>query len=533
MSEMRVLLALPALRAVFAEILMAAILACAISAVAAERASAGEAVAENPAIQLAAKIARVDAGRSIDKLELVVGYEKVYGEIDKVPPRWPALVRRALVCQQVDNQVCVQSSMQAIQRLGGVDSLALNHLFEVSRFGMSSEKIRAHLRDAQAQHADAVKPAASTPAESVAASIAAAPAVAHRIPSDESAPAVSNTPDPVVSLPRSPAVKNIEPKTLLQRGFAKLGKLGAADAAGFFLDALFIALAAALAFAYFLFSAMRGRRSERRGRLQALQEIQRLENSRLEEKVRADHEIWSEQLKSEVALEGQKTHAADLARLAQQAADEALQAERTRSAEALKAERLRVEQIIQADKSRLAEVTRAEQLKTEEAIKAAKYRADQAIDAYDQMAARELVYAHQHNDELQDQLNAERQLREAQELKATEALQALEAFKIKEKKLLDIIRAEQRVRASEARQAAEKLKAAQQAGVALQASLVAARALNADLECRADEAMRAAEARLADARRSNERPVLQGVQSGQNAGAPPVDSIALKDAHSV
>ena len=94
MSEMRVLLALPALRAVFAEILMAAILACAISAVAAERASAGEAVAENPAIQLAAKIARVDAGRSIDKLELVVGYEKVYGEIDKVPSRWPALVRR-------------------------------------------------------------------------------------------------------------------------------------------------------------------------------------------------------------------------------------------------------------------------------------------------------------------------------------------------------------------------------------------------------------------------------------------------------
>ena len=114
-------------------------------------AAAGGAVAENPAIQLAAKIASVDAGRSIDKLELVVGYEKVYGEIDKVPPRWPALVRRALVCQQVDNQVCVQSSMEAIKRLGGVDTLALNHLFEVSRFGMSSETIRAHLRDAQAR----------------------------------------------------------------------------------------------------------------------------------------------------------------------------------------------------------------------------------------------------------------------------------------------------------------------------------------------------------------------------------------------
>jgi hypothetical protein len=107
----------------------------------------------------------------------------------------------------------------------------------------------------------------------------------------------------------------------------------------------------------------------------------------------------------------------------------------------------------------------------------------------------------------------------------------LEAFKAKEKKLLDIIRAEQRVRASEARQAAEKLTAARQAAAALQASLVATRSLMADLERRADEATDVAEARIAEVRRSTERPVLQGVQAVQNAGALSVENIALKDAH--
>jgi len=544
MSKMRDLSAMPIVRSRGAGILLAAVLICATPAAWSSTMVEGRGADGNAALQLAAKIAGVDAGRISNKQELVVGYEIVYGKIDKIPTHWPALVRRALVCQQVEDQGCVHSSMEAINQIGGANTFALNHLFEVSRYGMSVETIRTHLRDAAAVRADAGKPAARVEAESPAPAVAPPSVSIRHVSSNESALFSAKPIDPPPTAAGRPSIKGAAPKTLLQRGFAKLGRLGAADAAGFFLDALFITVAVSLLFAYFLFSAIRGRRAERRERLHALQKIQRLEDLRVEEKVRTDHELWSEQLNSEVALEAQKTHADEVLRLAQHTADKALQAERQIAVEAFKAEQLRLEQIIQAERSRLAEVIKVEQLKTEEANKAAKYRADQAIDAYDQMAARELVYAHHHNDELQEQLNAERRQRDVHEVKMEEALEALEAFKLKEKKLLDIIRAEQRLRASEARQAAEKLKAAQQAAAALQASLVATRALKADLERRADEAMRAAEVRIADARRLNERPALQGVQSVQTAAdssaqirqadndVPALQAVTLKDAHS-
>lgn len=494
-------------------------------------------------MQLAAKIAGADAGRLQDKSGLVADYEKVYGKIGKVPGKWPALVRRVLVCQLAGDRPCERSSMEAIADAGGINTLPLNHLFEVSRFGMSVEKIRGRLHTAETAVGDPDKVA-----ESVAMERQTPPAVPVLRSVQPSSPGGTAKPGPANAAdPAPPATANANagtgagikgnPKTFLQRGFARLGKLGAADAAGFFLDALFITLAVALLFAYFLFSAVRARKEERKERLRALQEIQRLEDFRIEEKVRAEREMAAEKLKAEVTLEAQKAHADDLLRTAQQAAEEAIQAERQWSAEALKTEQQRAEQIVQQEKSRAAVAIQAEQLKTEEAIKAAKVRADKAIDAYDQMAARELVYAHQHNDELQETLNAEQARREAQELKTEEVLQEVEALKAKEKKLLDIIRAEQRVRASEARQAAEKLKAAQQAAAALQASLVATRALKADLERRADEAMQAAEIRIAEMRQKYEGNAPQGAAPVSTAGesSAPMHcadgAVALKDAH--
>ena len=132
-------------------------------------------------------------------------------------------------------------------------------------------------------------------------------------------------------------------------------------------------------------------------------------------------------------------------------------------------------------------------------MKAAKTRADQAIDAYDQMAARELVYAHKQNDDLQESLGAEKEARAALEGRMGDAMQQVEAFKQRELRLNEAISLEQRGRASEARVATEKLKAAQQAAAALQASLAATRALNADLERRAEQAERALQQRPSDA----------------------------------
>ena len=524
---------------------------------------ADESAAQSGAMQLAAKIADADAGRLQNKVELIADYEKTYGNIGTVPARWPVLVRRVLVCQQAGNQTCVQSSMQAIKVLGGANSFALNHLFEVSRFGMTVDRIRGHLRDAETTGDQAAKPVsvpvesraskpASTPTSRkpeiahtvapsvVVAPIAAAPIIAAPIPKK----AATSTPSRAAADPDTTNIKTVAPRTLLQKISSRLGKLTANDASAFFLDALFVVVAVALLLILFLFSSMRARKAEHLGRLQALQEGQRLESLLAEQKLRGEHEIWSEQLKSEVALEAQKAHADERMKALQHSAHEAIQKERLRAAEEVKAAQLGAEQIIQLERTRVAEAIKAEQLKTEEAQKSAKSRSDQAIDAYDQMAARELVFAHQHNDELQDALKVERERCEAHELKTEEALQAIEAMKVREAKLLDIIRGEQRVRASEARQAAEKLKAAQQAAAALQSSLVRSRELKADLERRADEAMRMAELRVAEARQRYANPPVPGVQptpAVSESNAPnrvlEPDTLdnkgeALKDAHS-
>ncbi|HSY27164.1 MAG TPA: hypothetical protein VK832_06660, partial [Burkholderiaceae bacterium] len=225
----------------------------------------------NAALLLAAKIAGVDAGREHDKSELVADYEKVYGKIDRVPTRWPALVRRVLVCQQSDDQICVRSSMEAIENIGGINAFPLTHLFEVSRFGMSVETIHGHLHDAETKSDGAGLAAAKpAPVRQVATIIPTSVVDRNVSPDPPAAPTVASTAasaakPPVSSAGNSP-VKGTISRTLLQRATTRLGKLGATDASGFFLDALFIMAAALLLFAYFLFSAIRGRKAERKER---------------------------------------------------------------------------------------------------------------------------------------------------------------------------------------------------------------------------------------------------------------------------
>lgn len=433
----------------------------------------------SPIMQLAAKIAAASgAAQQAPDPSLIPSYEKVYGDIEKIPGRWPALVRRALICQHEQNLSCVRTSLEAIDKLGGIGTLPLNRLFEVSRFGMSDAGIRARFQDsAQAGGSEAVAPPSSSAAATLPAEIGPTPA------------------QPVL-----PPAKVAQTKTIAQKALNRLARLGRAEQSGYFLDALFIVLSACLLLAYFLFSAIRSRNAERAARLRLTQECQALENLRVEEKLHADHTLWSEQLKAEVALEAQKVHAEEILRLAQLAADEANKTERALAAQALKAEREKGEQASQAERRRAEEAIKMEHLKAAEAVKLSKLRADQAIDAYDQMAAKELVHAHKQNDALQEALNQEKEWREAQLLKTDELLQMVQTLKAAEADLQERIQAEQRTRIMEVRQLAEKLKAAQQAAAALQASLAAIRSQKADLERRVGEATRAADLRLAEVR---------------------------------
>ena len=466
---------------------------------------AAEAPADQGAtLQLAAHIAHASFNDDrATRLALLTDYETVYGSIDKVPARWPALVRRTLVCQQLANRVCVRSSLEALQSQGGIDGLQLNHLFEVSRFGMTIANIHDRLLDASDEAASkAAEPTVMPTKVPAKAPVEAAKKLAD---SQAPAPAGQSVEQPVqgtvstraASAQVAPAVPTAlkKPRTLGERAAARLQKLGSDDQSGYFLDALFVAIALGLILLFALYLSARGRKAERIGRLQALQEVQRLEDLRAEEKIKTDHELWSEQLKSEVAVEAQKAHAEEVLRTVKHAADEALAAELLR----FQMDQEEASLAFSTELRRLQEALRTEQTKNEEVVKAAKTRADQAIDAYDQMAARELVYAHKQNDDLQDSLGAEKEARAALEGRMGDAMQQVEAFKQRELRLNEAISLEQRGRASEARVATEKLKAAQQAAAALQASLAATRALNADLERRAEQAERALQQRPSDA----------------------------------
>ncbi|HEX8955859.1 MAG TPA: hypothetical protein VF798_06275, partial [Burkholderiaceae bacterium] len=210
-----------------------------IPALAAEPASE-----QGATLQLAAHIAHSSLNDDRNtKLALLTDYETVYGSIDKVPARWPALVRRTLVCQQLANRVCVHSSLEGLKAQGGIDGLALSHLFEVSRFGMSATNIHDRLLDAsEAASSKAVEPTVTAPkAEEKKASAPVAPAaaaVSAPAPVPAAPPAVYAEPHPATaaaaevqsaSAPR-PAAK--KPRTLSERATAKLQRLGGDDSSG-------------------------------------------------------------------------------------------------------------------------------------------------------------------------------------------------------------------------------------------------------------------------------------------------------------
>ena len=489
---------------------------------------------QGAAQQLAAHIAHaVFSDDRSAKLALMAEYEAVYGSIDKVPTRWPALVRRTLVCQQLANRVCVRSSLEALKSQGGLDGLQLNHLFEVSRYGMTTSSIRSRLldaaEDASSRPAEptvtpsapvetkkSVEAAAAAPAPTPAASAsAAAPApaasaVPDRVPAWSTASSASADAQPaaapVEQAAPAPAAK--KPRSLVERATSRLQRMSSDEQSGFFLDALFCAIAACLLLLLALFVAMRGRRSERKRRQQAVQEVLRLEALRAEEKIKADHELWSEQLKSEVAIEAQKAHADEVLRTVRSAADEALAAELLR----FQMDQEEASIAFSNELHRLQDALRTEQSKTENVAKAAKSRADQAIDAYDQMAARELVYAHKQNDDLQDTLKAEAEVRKTLEAKVADALQLVEAYKQRESRLNEVITLEQRARTGDARNAAEKLKAAQQVAAALQTSLSALRAQHAELQQRGEEAGTAVDQGAASESQSGTEQAPPGVQ---------------------
>ncbi len=450
---------------------------------------------QGASLQLAAHIAHSSFNDDRNaRLALLTDYETVYGSIDKVPARWPALVRRTLVCQQLANRVCVRSSLEALQSLGGIDGLQLSHLFEVSRFGMTVANIHERLLDASDEASSRAAEPTVTPVKPAEAAKTLArtapPSVAPVPPS-----ATAQSADRPAQAAASASATAKKPRTFGERATARLQKLGGDEQSGYFLDALFIVVALGLVLLFVLYLALRRRKAERIGRLQALQEVQRLESLLAEEKIKTDHELWSEQLKSEVAIEAQKAHAEEVLRMVKAAADEALAAELLR----FQMEQEEASQAFSTELRRLQEALRAEQAKNEDVVKVAKARADQAIDAYDQMAARELVFAHKQNDDLQEAFNAEKEARAALETRVADALQQVEAYKQREARLNEVVRLEQRGRAAEARIATEKLKAAQQAAAALQAALAAMRALNADLERRAEEAVQTAQQRLAEA----------------------------------
>lgn len=105
----------------------------------------------NPSLHaLAAKLATspIEANDEWNR-GIVNSYEEVYGSIQNVPNRWQALVRRALICQQILDKACLASTLEAIDKLGGYKALPLARLFEVSRFHADLASLENRLEQAK------------------------------------------------------------------------------------------------------------------------------------------------------------------------------------------------------------------------------------------------------------------------------------------------------------------------------------------------------------------------------------------------
>lgn len=76
---------------------------------------------------------------------IVQSYESAYGSIQRVPVTWPALVRRLLACAGIKDTLCVNSSLEPIKMIGGIDKLPLASLYEVRILLMSEALIRQRI----------------------------------------------------------------------------------------------------------------------------------------------------------------------------------------------------------------------------------------------------------------------------------------------------------------------------------------------------------------------------------------------------
>jgi len=417
-------------------------------------------------LKLAAEIAGQGGGNpAAHKSALITDYENVYGSTSQVPAHWPALVRRALVCREVGDLLCVQSSIDAIEQQGGVDTLPLSHLMEVSRFKMSVETIHTALQAPHPTAGDSHTPSR----KAVAPVVAAAPAdvgagastSAHASGKAASKPAAK----PVAA--KTASVKP-PPRTFVQKATARLKQLGIDDQSVFFLDALFISVAISLVLAYFLFAATRSRKTLLTD-ASAAQQIQKLENLLAAEKLRTEEAVSLEKTNSEMVLEAQKVQAEHLLKEAQLAMQEAI-----------KAEKAGAEQLLRNERERVTEV-----------IEAANKRAEQAIDTGVQAAVAELEKSLRQIEILRQALQVEKEQRAVIDARSGDASRAVEAMRVTEVRLRDELRSSQAAHGPEVRRLTEKLHAAQRAAISLHALLMAARARNAELESQAAQAAQA------------------------------------------
>jgi len=109
---------------------------------------------ENATI-LAMRLATPIAGTSTTWREgLKSAYISTYGDIDDIPKNWEALVRRTLVCDANQMAKCVDTSISALDQIGGVASLQLGNLLEVRKFGLNLGLLMDELTTARVKLAE-------------------------------------------------------------------------------------------------------------------------------------------------------------------------------------------------------------------------------------------------------------------------------------------------------------------------------------------------------------------------------------------
>jgi hypothetical protein len=514
---------------------------------AASSAVAAAAAEENHllAMQLAAKIAALGDGKpATSKPELLAAYEKTYGSIATVPVHWPALVRRALVCRETGDRICTQSSIAAIEKMGGANALPLDHLLEVSHFKMPVATMRALLRDSSQaagkdlalKHGTAANAAVGSDKNAAAAATQAATAIPANTHGDEASPTIRSG---AKSAAPKAAIKPLAARSLVERAGARLQKLGAGSQSGLFLNALFVAVAVSLSLAYFLYASIRSRKAVERRLLEAEQGRGEVESgdaldahkarsehvlslARQETKREAEEALQAEKLRAAALLDEERARNAAVIEAANARADQAIDAYTRMSSEELEVARRQIEELRQAlhvQQQRAETHSQEQELKTRRALLEAETFKEMEARLQDatSITSSELAKALERIDALQLALDSERQRSAMLEARAKQAQRAIEMFDAAEASLRDAHPARQSAELPEMRKLTEKLKSAQRAVIALHASLIATREMNTELQKQVTEAKQAADSRVLESRRS---PAMRPAQESGSAAGP-------------